>query len=122
MRIRTLAVALTLVALAASTRANNEGRVTDLHLGESPAASSVSATTVHPPRHPWWMQRPCRNEDSVNCYWNARLQGNGHGKSFYVRKMPHTHNRHGQPLVCQFFVNRRESRYDQCWWYAGGGR
>jgi len=26
---------------------------------------------------------PCPTEDSINCYWDARLQGNGHGHSFY---------------------------------------
>lgn len=27
--------------------------------------------------------RPCLEEDSINCYWNARSQGNGQGHSFY---------------------------------------
>ena len=27
--------------------------------------------------------QPCRYEDSVNCYWDARLRGNGLGHSFY---------------------------------------
>ena len=27
--------------------------------------------------------RACAEEDSINCYWNARKQGNGRGHSFY---------------------------------------
>jgi hypothetical protein len=27
--------------------------------------------------------RACAEEDSVNCFWNARKQGNGRGHSFY---------------------------------------
>jgi hypothetical protein len=27
--------------------------------------------------------RACAEEDSVNCFWNARRQGNGVGHSFY---------------------------------------
>jgi hypothetical protein len=27
--------------------------------------------------------RACAEEDSTNCYWNARKQGNGRGHSFY---------------------------------------
>jgi hypothetical protein len=27
--------------------------------------------------------RPCPQEDSINCYWNAGSSGNGEGHSFY---------------------------------------
>ena len=118
MRIRsTAALVVTIAALAVATTGNNEGQVTDLHLGESGATASTTASAPH---HPWWMRRACANEDSANCYWNARQQGNGRGKSFYVRRIPHTGKRH--PLVCVFYVNRAESRYDQCWRYEGGGK
>lgn len=40
---------------------------------------------------PHWMTRSCATEDSVNCYWNARREGNGTGRSFYARLLPHTH-------------------------------
>lgn len=33
---------------------------------------------------------PCRSEaDDLNCYWNARRQGNGRGHSFYVIRVGH---------------------------------
>jgi hypothetical protein len=120
MRYRSMAVVIAVAALAASTRANDPGPVEEFHPGET-APVVAAATQVHPPGHPWWMKRPCADEDSVNCYWNARLQGNGAGKSFYVRKVPHTSDKQGRPLVCIFYVNRHESRYDQCWRYEGGG-
>lgn len=28
--------------------------------------------------------RPCPTEDSVGCYWDAQVQGNGLGRSFTV--------------------------------------
>lgn len=29
-----------------------------------------------------WAASPCRQEDSRNCWWNARVRGNGLGTSF----------------------------------------
>jgi len=33
-----------------------------------------------------WSVRPCRFEDSNNCYWDARAHGNGKGRSFVTLK------------------------------------
>jgi hypothetical protein len=33
-----------------------------------------------------WSVRPCRFEDSNNCYWDARSRGNGKGRSFVTLK------------------------------------
>lgn len=33
-----------------------------------------------------WSVRPCRFEDSNNCYWAARSRGNGTGRSFVTLK------------------------------------
>jgi len=33
-----------------------------------------------------WSLRVCPAEDSSNCYWDARKQGNGHGRSFATIK------------------------------------
>lgn len=33
-----------------------------------------------------WSVRPCRYEDSKNCYWDARSRGNGKGRSFVTLK------------------------------------
>jgi hypothetical protein len=27
---------------------------------------------------------PCEFEDSIGCFWDAKVQGNGHGTSFWV--------------------------------------
>lgn len=32
------------------------------------------------------MPRPCKYEDSNNCFWDARHMGNGRGKSFIVNR------------------------------------
>jgi hypothetical protein len=55
------------------------------------------------------MRTPCVEEDSVNCYWNAREQGDGRGHSFYNRRLP------GSGKVCLFYVNRDYARkHDHC--------
>jgi hypothetical protein len=38
------------------------------------------------------MLEPCPTEDSVNCYWDAELQGNGAGDSFTVDPDGTTHH------------------------------
>lgn len=30
---------------------------------------------------------PCDREDSLNCYWDASVQGNGQGQSFFTLAM-----------------------------------
>ena len=45
--------------------------------------------TWRPPARTHWMKTPCANEEfSTNCTWNAHLQGNGQGVSFYVANRP----------------------------------
>lgn len=38
-----------------------------------------------------WMRelQPCRSEDSLHCYWNAQVFGNGRGRSFIVFRAVH---------------------------------
>lgn len=103
-------VAAMTVVHGATTKHNTPNTVTQVTM-------SADGGSLHRPALPKWMTRPCATEDSLNCYWNAKLQGNGKGKSFYVRRMPHTGKRH--PLVCIHYV--KHSDYDQCWRYAGGG-
>lgn len=33
-----------------------------------------------------WSLPTCKHEDSSNCYWNAKRQGNGKGRSFVALK------------------------------------
>lgn len=59
---------------------------------------------------PRWVTRPCAEEDSLNCRWDARDQGNGHGHSFIVREVPGRAH-----MVCVFYVAPRYARHhDYC--------
>ena len=72
--------------------------------------SGAKGADFNPPPRPGWMKVPCAEEDSVNCYWNANEQGNGHGASFFARKLPH------QNRVCIFYVKpNRAHMSDQCY-------
>ena len=44
------------------------------------AAGTASAEAPSPK----WLTRPCPYEDSVNCYWDAGVQGDGGGHSFFA--------------------------------------
>jgi hypothetical protein len=62
------------------------------------------------PTLPVWTTRPCKTEDSVNCFWDARTQGNGRGHSFIVRQVPGRAH-----MVCVFYVDRRYAKkHDYC--------
>lgn len=95
----TLATAATTIALSATGGAL---------LGLAASSPTTTATTAaaaapdHPdPVHgrdiPAWVTRPCKTEDSVNCRWNARTQGNGHGRTSIRRAVPGRAH-----LVCVF--------------------
>jgi hypothetical protein len=72
-------------------------------------ATPAVASAPTPPHRAAWMRTACVEEDSVDCYWNARTMGNGHGHSFYARRIP------GTGTVCRFYVGRRFARHnDTC--------
>jgi hypothetical protein len=74
-------------------------------------------SSVRPPHHPPWMSRPCAAEDSVNCYWNARQQGNGQGDSFYVvkRKLEGRQGHLIGRVICVYHSGRyARHHYDAC--------
>ncbi|MFJ9900220.1 hypothetical protein ACIQPR_43520 [Streptomyces sp. NPDC091280] len=52
--------------------------------------------------------KPCETEDSVNCYWDASSQGNGHGHSFVVDKAGHV------TYVNAFNDGFNDSKSDDC--------
>lgn len=78
-------------------------------------ALATAGTATHgsaAPSLPKWMTRPCAEEDSVNCYWDAQTMGNGKGHSFYVRKLPGDIT----GLACIFYVKPRDARrWDHCY-------
>lgn len=57
----------------------------------------------------WISNRPCAEEDSVNCAWNAQEQGNGTGHSFIVRHFK------GRNLTCYMYDQRAYAKkHDHC--------
>lgn len=74
------------------------------------AAAPDHADSVHGHDIPRWVVTPCATEDSVNCRWNAKTQGNGHGHSFVVRAVPGRAH-----MVCVFYtVPRYAKHHDYC--------
>lgn len=58
----------------------------------------------------WISHRVCAQEDSVNCAWDAKVQGNGEGHSFIVREFPGRKH-----MTCYLFQNRKYARnHDYC--------
>lgn len=43
----------------------------------------ATAEAPTPPHTDAYMTTPCKTEDSVNCYWDAKEQGNGQGHSYW---------------------------------------
>lgn len=68
------------------------------------AASPAIASTPMPPAGVVKdaISRPCRYEDSINCYWDARSAGNGAGHSFYSIRVGRK--------VCTVYRNRIYNR------------
>lgn len=59
---------------------------------------------------PWWVTTPCKTEDSVNCRWNAKTQGNGKGHTYIVRQFPGKAH-----MVCVMYAQRKYARtHDYC--------
>ena len=111
-KIQTVAFGI-VAAVATLLVANCSG---ELAMQPAMGAATHHATTYGPAHTqrmgvPTWMTRPCKTEDSVNCYWNAQRMGNGLGRSFYARLMPHTHG-----LVCITYVKTADAHVsDQCY-------
>ena len=56
-------------------------------LAASSTATADTTSTVTKPT-PIWQVRPCKFEDSSNCFWDAKARGNHQGQAFYVVKFP----------------------------------
>lgn len=82
-----------------------------LHLSEG-RADSASYTL---PTHIRALNTPCPAEDSLDCFWNAHQQGNGHGASFVairIRLLGRDGRRIG--VVGCHQLNNRWDRYSSC--------
>lgn len=95
------AITAAMVVLAACLQIGL-GALFPAHGQTAPAASGAPL--------PFWTERPCPLEDSVNCAWDAGTMGDGNGHSFTVRKVPHSRG-----LVCIFYAERDYARtHDKC--------
>jgi len=84
------------------------------HWQKERLAAPVAHTTKTAPAWthmlPATMRRPCKYEDSVNCYWDAGSAGNHKGHSFVVRQFPG-----GKHMVCVMYVRWADARkWDYC--------
>lgn len=84
-----------------------------------PSASPdvLSASTPKPPARAAWMVRPCAQEDSVDCAWNAAELGNGVGHSFYAvrRALLNASGHRVGRVICLFYVKPADARrWDGC--------
>ena len=91
--------------LAAATIAAGLVSATNVTADAQPKVSTTKVQAM-----PKWMHRPCPEEDSVNCFWDAGSRGNGVGHSFYVRQFPGK-----AKMVCVMYVKPRDARrWDYC--------
>lgn len=82
--------------------------IAEQQVGTDPDTTVSQSQTTH--TMPRWATRPCPEEDSVNCYWDAGTSGNHKGHSFMVRQFPG--RRH---MVCVMYVKPADARrWDYC--------
>lgn len=96
--IRTLAAML---AAAAMTAVAMLAPSADAH-PRIPSGVQVDARPVLHTGVEHMVLTPCAEEDTRNCYWNARRQGNGHGHSHYNVRVGH--------LTCVVYWDRAYNR------------
>ena len=81
-------------------------------------AEAVSpGETWQPPARAHWMKVPCPVEDGTDCAWNADVQGNGHGHSFYAvtRRLEDVHGHKVGRAICVYYVTKADrQRWDAC--------
>ena len=83
-RLKGLALAITLSGTLAG------GLAAGTIIGAGPAQGSEVRTELPPRYDQPWLNRPCKWEDSIQCYWNAGTMGNGRGHSFYAIRLGNT--------------------------------
>lgn len=67
----------------------------------------VKAHADNPENPPRWMTSPCQYEDSRNCFWDATVQGNGNGHSFYAIRV-------GNKTCLVFWNNKYARKHNRC--------
>lgn len=72
-----------------------------LGMGIPVANAATSHTEV-----PNWMNKKCSSEDSVNCHWGAKGQGNRKGWSYMVREFPGRAH-----MICVMYIDHPKSDY-----------
>jgi hypothetical protein len=78
-------------------------------IGASVAGGGLAVASINEPhgRLATVINRQCASEDSLNCSWNARVQGNGTGHSFTTIQV------NGE--TCVFYWGKRYARtHDTC--------
>ena len=76
-----------------------------LAVGGPVLASSSVENPENPPR---WMTSPCQSEDSTNCFWDATVQGNGKGRSFYAIRVD-------KKTCIVYWHNRYARKHNRCY-------
>lgn len=81
-------------------------------IGLTIAGNASAGTHPAPVGHHTWEQRhPCKQEDGVNCFWNADSMGNHHGHSFFTRWMP---GPKGHRITCVIYTRHADAHWDYC--------
>lgn len=74
-------------------------------------AGPIAALTPVQPARPYWIDRACPDEASVNCFWDAEQRGDGQGHSYVVRQVPNSNG-----LVCVFYTEQPYAKdHDYCY-------
>lgn len=97
MKMKFKSIALTLGALLI-------GSVSTITLQAS--ADSVPTEKGH---RVWQQKIACKNEDGVNCFWNADSTGNGTGHSFFTVEMPGRKH-----MICVIYVRKEDNHWNYC--------
>lgn len=115
---------MNIVPAVAATIAMTVGTATAVSAAHNTDSTNNVGTNVsiqrsgQDPKHgtvdvPFWVYKPCKEEDSVNCRWIAtgpHHRGNGKGHTFIVRELPGSAH-----MVCVFYANRKYARHnDYC--------
>jgi hypothetical protein len=76
-----------------------------------PVVASASTSSLPLPAS---VSHPCKEEDSVNCYWNAGSAGNHQGHSFITRQMP-KQGKQKRGTICVIYIAKADGHWDYCY-------
>lgn len=71
-------------------------------------AAPARAGEVEVAHHMTFMTTPCAMEDSINCYWDASVRGNGQGHSFYSIRV-------GNMNCIKYWASRYDRTHGKCY-------